>query len=84
MKVKEIIKKLITGILTISLLNIGMVVLAEEPAMAANCSLYSTTDMFGNTSTTGTCGGSRVSTYSRTDMFGNTSTRGSVNCFWNC
>ena len=72
------LKKILTGMLIMALVNVGMLVVNQEVASAANCSLYSTTDWLGNTSTSGTCGGQRVSTYSTTDWLGNTSTSGSI------
>ena len=72
------LKKILTGMLIIALANVGMLVINQDVALAANCNLYSTTDFFGNTTTSGNCGGSRVNVYSSTDSFGNTNTWGSI------
>ena len=96
MKIKKMISKLIRGILVISLLNLGMAVIVDTPAIAANCTLSTTNNMFGST-TSGYSGNSRISLSSTNNMFGSTtsgyvgnprtsinSTNTGLTCFWNC
>ena len=78
------LKKILTGMLIFALTNVGMLVINQEVAEAANCNLYTTSDYFGNTTTTGNCGGSSVNLYSSTDSFGSTNTWGSISCFLDC
>ena len=66
---KSVIKNLLAGVLVVTLANVGMFTLDQEVAMAANCSLTTTNDMFGS-STRGWVGNDRYSTSSTNDMFG--------------
>ena len=43
---KKTIKKLVSGILAITLINIGVMVMTEAPAFAGNCNLTTTNDIF--------------------------------------
>ena len=94
---KSVIKNLLAGVLVVTLANVGMFTLDQEVAMAANCSLTTTNDMFGS-STRGYSGNSRINLNSTNSLFGS-STSGYVgnprtsinstntsfsNCFWNC
>ena len=56
---KSVIKNLLAGVLVVTLANVGMFTLDQEVAMAANCSLTTTNDMFGS-STRGYCGNDYV------------------------
>ena len=71
---KSVIKNLLAGVLVVTLANVGMFTLDQEVAMAANCSLTTTNDMFGS-STRGYCGNDYVNLTTTNDMFGS-STRG--------
>ena len=75
---KNIIKKVLSGILIVALLNVGMVFLIETPAMADSCSLTTTSNFYGGSSTTGYCGNDRVSLTTTSNFFGGSSTNGYV------
>src|SRR6056300_974675 len=71
---KSVIKNLLAGVLVVTLANVGMFTLDQDVAMAANCSLTTTNDIFGS-STRGYCGNDSVSLTTTNDIFGS-STRG--------
>jgi hypothetical protein len=82
---KILVKNLTVGLLVVLLANVGILVVDQDVAMAASCNLHSSTDPWGNTSTSGYCNGNRVSTYSSTDPWGNTSSSNSLsNCWLDC
>ena len=74
------IKKIIIGVLAVALLNVGAVLIDQEPALAygSSCSLSSSTNAYGRTSTYGSCDGKTVSLSSSTNAYGRTSTYGSI------
>ena len=90
------LKKILTGMLIMGLANVGMLVIDQGVALAANCSLTTTNNGFGS-STRGYSGDSRINLNSTNSLFG-TITRGwvgnpstsinstntGINCFWNC
>ena len=94
---KNTMKNLLTGLLVITLANVGMLVIDQEVAMAANCNLTTTSNMFGS-STRGYSGNSSISLNSSSSIFGsstsgyvgnpstsiNSTNTGFSNCFWNC
>ena len=94
---KSVIKNLLAGVLVVTLANVGMFTLDQEVAMAANCSLTTTNDMFGSR-TRGYSGNSSINLYSTNSLFGsstsgyvgnprtsiNSTNTGFSNCFWNC
>ena len=70
------VRKIVTGMLVLSLLSVGMIIITEAPAMAASCNL-TTTNSLGGSYTSGYCGNNRVS-LSTTNSLGSSHTRGYV------
>ena len=77
-KLKNIIRKVISSLLIVPLLNIAIITIAEAPAMAASCSLTTTSNFYGGTNTSGYCGNDRVNLTTTSNFFGGSSTDGYV------